>query len=137
MTFENVELVTLSACNTAFGSDATGKEVDSLATFIELRGAKSIMATLWSVADQSTSLLMSEFYRLHKENPQISKAEAMQKAQIEMIDGKLKSDGNPVGCRSGVFVSGNSEQAKFNCHSKAPFAHPFYWSPFILIGNWR
>ncbi len=139
MKFGNVELVTLSACNTAFGSDgdSTGKEVDSLATFIELRGAKSVMATLWSVADESTQLLMSEFYRLHKENPSITKAGAMQRAQVEMIEGKLKSSGKSAGCRSETVRLDGSAQEKFKCDANAPFAHPFYWSPFVLIGNWR
>lgn len=137
MKFGDVELVTLSACNTAFGDDSTGKEVDSLATFIELRGAKAILATLWSVSDDSTQLLMSEFYRLHKENPNITKAEAMQKAQAEMISGKLKASGKSAGCRSEIVNSGNLKQTAYKCDANAPYSHPFYWSPFILIGNWR
>lgn len=135
MRFGNVELVTLSACNTAFGSDSTGKEVDSLATFIELRGAKAIIATLWSVSDDSTQLLMSEFYRLHKENPTLTKAKAMQKAQIEMVEGKLKSNGKGAGCRAEII--GQKNGTSFKCDANAPYSHPFYWSPFVLIGNWR
>ncbi len=139
MKFGNVELVTLSACNTAFGSggDSTGKEVDSLATFIELRGAKSVMATLWSVADESTQLLMSEFYRLHKENPKLTKVEAMQTAQKSMIEGKLKASGKQTGCRSEIVSLSGTKQTEFKCNAAAPFAHPYFWSPFILIGNWR
>lgn len=45
------------------------------------KGAKAILATLWSVADESTQLLLSEFYRLRKENPGLTKAEALQLAQ--------------------------------------------------------
>lgn len=138
MRFGNVELVTLSACNTAFGNgDSSGKEVDSLATFIELRGAKAILATLWSVADESTQLLMSEFYRLHKENPQMTKSKAMRLAQKEMIEGKLKSSERQTGCRSGVVKLDGAKQTEFKCDAAAPFSHPFYWSPFVLIGNWR
>ncbi len=136
MRFGNVELVTLSACNIAFGSDSTGKEVDSLATFIELRGAKAIIATLWSVSDDSTQLLMSEFYRLHKENPTLTKAKAMQKAQTEMIEGKLKSNGKGAGCRAEIIRQKNGNTS-FKCDTNAPYSHPFYWSPFVLIGNWR
>ncbi len=42
------------------------------------------------MADESTSLVMSEFYRLHKGNLQITKAEALQQAQLAMIEGRLK-----------------------------------------------
>lgn len=137
MDFSDVELVTLSACNTAFGGEANGKEVDSLATFIEMRGAKAVMATLWAVADESTQILMSEFYRLHKANPQITKAEAMQAAQKAMIEGRLKSSGKQTGCRSEVVKFGGAKQIEFKCNANAPFAHPYFWSPFVLIGNWR
>lgn len=147
LNFTDVELVTLSACNTAFGNasnqaltENNGKEVDSLATFIENRGAKAILATLWSVSDESTSLLMSEFYRLHKENPKITKAEAMQKAQVAMIEGKLKSTVEDTFKKRevGVFKVGkDTTQPPFKIDENAPFAHPYYWSPFVLIGNWR
>ncbi len=148
LNFTDVELVTLSACNTAFGNSSgktelaenNGKEVDSLATFIENRGAKAILATLWSVSDESTSLLMSEFYRRHKVNPEITKAEAMQKAQIAMIEGKLKPNvkadlkNRDVGI---LKVGKDLNQPPFKTDENAPFAHPYYWSPFVLIGNWR
>ena len=147
LNFTDVELVTLSACNTAFGNasnqtltENNGKEVDSLATFIENRGAKAILATLWSVSDESTSLLMSEFYRLHKENPKITKAEAMQRAQIAMIEGKLKPTTKDATKNRdvGVFkVDKDTTQPPFKTDENAPFAHPYYWSPFVLIGNWR
>ena len=147
LNFTDVELVTLSACNTAFGNasnqtltENNGKEVDSLATFIENRGAKAILATLWSVSDESTSLLMSEFYRLHQENPKITKAKAMQRAQIAMIEGKLKSTSkdNLKNRDVGVFKVGkDTTQPPFKTDENVPFAHPYYWSPFVLIGNWR
>lgn len=138
-----IELVTLSACNTGFGGisniSADNKSVDSLAKFIEGRGAKSVIASLWAVQDESTSLLMGAFYRLRKENPNMSKAEAMQTAQKMMIGGELKPTRNSKDDRSGV--RGKNENApntpKFTVDPKKPFAHPIFWSPFILIGNWR
>jgi CHAT domain-containing protein len=110
--FDDVELVTLSACKTAVDSDSSGKEVESLAGAIQTKGGRTVMATLWDVVDASTSLLMSNFYRLKKQNPRLTKAEALQKAQIEMIQGVGQTN-------------------------KARFAHPYYWSPFVLLGNWR
>ncbi|MEP6925231.1 MAG: CHAT domain-containing protein [Pyrinomonadaceae bacterium] len=145
--FTDVELVTLSACNTAFGNatnkgETNGKEVDSLAAFIENRGAKAVMATLWSVADESTELLMAEFYRLHKENPNMTKAEAMQQAQIEMIAGKLKpstAENQKSAEASAKRRGGDSldDGAPFAFDAHKPYAHPYFWSPFMLIGNWR
>lgn len=139
-----IELVTLSACNTGFGGisgiSEDNKAIDSLAAFIESRGAKSVIATLWAVNDESTALLMSEFYRLRKENPNITKAEAMQTAQKMMISGELKPSKNGTKSdRSGVmFQNENKPNApKFTADPNKPFAHPYFWSPFILIGNWR
>lgn len=137
ISFGGVDLITLSACNTAFADESNGKEVDSLAEAIQAKSGKAILATLWSVADESTSLLMSEFYRLRKENPNLTKAEAMQAAQKSMIAGKLKSSGKTAGCRSGVVKLDGVAQTEFKCDKDAPFSHPYFWSPFVLIGNWR
>jgi CHAT domain-containing protein len=97
-----IELLVLSACQTATG--------DRLATLglagIAVRaGARSTVASLWSVSDQATVTLMTNFYReLAKDN--ITKAEALRQAQIST----LKNDA---------------------------FSHPFFWSAFILVGNWQ
>lgn len=147
MNLNGVELVTLSACNTGFGglqnnqilTENNGKEVDSLAQFIELRGAKSVMATLWSVADESTAILMGEFYKLQKENQTATKAEILRQAQLELLYGKYTPEQAIDKNRSESVRFGASAKTmpKFVKDEKAPFAHPFYWSPFVLIGNWR
>jgi CHAT domain-containing protein len=67
----------------------------------------------------------------------MTKAEAMQSAQKEMIEGKLKSSGNVAGCRSDAIDLGNGSTIPFKCDANAPFSHPYFWSPFVLIGNWR
>ena len=62
--FGGVELLTLSACNTATGgSGANGKEVEGFGVLAQRQGAKAVVASLWPVADTSTKLLMQEFYR--------------------------------------------------------------------------
>jgi CHAT domain-containing protein/tetratricopeptide (TPR) repeat protein len=126
--FGDVELITLSACNTAFADESNGKEVDSLAEAIQTKSGKAVLATLWSVADTSTSLLMSEFYRLRKENPQLTKAEALQRAQQEMVAGKMK----PSQTRGE-----RRDTSEADAETATDYTHPYYWSPFILIGNWR
>ena len=112
--FRGVELLTLSACETALGggADANGREVEGLGALAQQRGARAVMATLWPVADASTGLLMQQFYRLRAEDGAISKAEALRQAQLALLTGRIRHE------------------------SGAPFAHPFFWAPFILMGNW-
>lgn len=137
ISFGGVELVTLSACNTAFGTNSTGREIDSLADIIQAKSGKAVLATLWSVSDESTSMLMSEFYRIRKELPSAGKAGAIQDVQKQLIAGKLKVP--PA--RAELFRPKSTPVAadlpKFVFDPAKPFAHPYYWSPFILIGNWR
>ncbi len=75
---------------------------------------------------------MTEFYRIKKANPTMNKAEAIRLAQKEMIDGKITSNG----CRAETFAGG-PKQTEFKCDPNAPFSQPYFWSPFVLIGNWR
>lgn len=98
---EPIELMVLSACQTAEGDD---RATLGLAGMAIRSGARSTLATLWAVNDESTAVLMSEFYK-ELENTGISKAQALRQAQITVL--------------------------------KDPqFSHPFFWSPFVLIGNW-
>jgi len=143
----DVELVTLSACNTGYGGVETkktltennGKEVDSLAQFIELRGAKAVMASLWAVVDESTALMMTEFYRLRRTNPTWSKAEALRQAQLELLNGEIKAAPSAKGKRSDAIALDDSapNTPHFKPDPTRPFAHPNYWASFVLIGNWR
>ena len=137
--FAGVELLVLSACQTAVGEpDASGKEVESFGVIAQQNGAKAVMATLWSVADDSTALLMAEFYRIKKESPGISKSGALQLAQESLRKGKYSAD-KTLQKRAEPFADTGSKtnQPAFVTDPKAPYAHPFYWSPFVLIGNWR
>jgi CHAT domain-containing protein len=143
LSFGGVELLTLSACDTAVvEKDSSGKEIEGFGYVAQQKGAKAILATLWSVADESTSLLMSEFYRLRKENPRLTKAEALQMAQREMIDGKLSpAAGSAGGLDRGAELAGDAQRSpdgpKFSYDKSKPYAHPYFWSPFVLIGNWK
>jgi len=116
ISFSDVELLTLSACNTALSIPGDGREVDGLGILAQRKGAKAVMATLWSVYDPSTSLLMQTFYRNWTTGLPLSKAEALRRAQLGLLRGGADQP-----------ASG----------SKLPYAHPYYWAPFILIGNWQ
>ncbi len=146
MNLQGVDLLTLSACETAVGniskgSSGNGAEVDSLGEIVQQLGAASVVASLWPVSDSSTQLLMKEFYRIRAAHPELGKASALQQAQRELLQADVKSVTVGVGSR-GMKLSQNGGASSvalmpFITNPQAPFAHPFYWAPFILIGNWR
>jgi CHAT domain-containing protein/predicted negative regulator of RcsB-dependent stress response len=96
-----IDLLVLSACDTAAGDDRATLGLAGLAV---KSGARATLATLWPVKDKAAALLMDRFYH-HISEPGISKAEALQKAQVEII-------------------------------TETDFNHPFFWSTFVLVGNW-
>jgi CHAT domain-containing protein/tetratricopeptide (TPR) repeat protein len=113
-----LELLMLSACQTAAGNRRATLGMAGVAI---RSGASSTVATLWSVDDQSTSRLVEAFYRNLKraiEQPDgTTKVQALRQAQLALLGNKLPSDAaeNAVG---------------------KDFSHPYYWAPFILLGNW-
>src|ERR1051326_946271 len=79
-----VDLVTLSACETAIGDkEPDGTEVTTLAKAFSDAGATTVLASLWSVGDESTKELMMEFYRQLANGA--SKAAALQAAEIKLL----------------------------------------------------
>lgn len=80
---ESNQLVVLSACNTSMGKSATGVELISLSRAFAVAGAPTTVATLWPVDDESTKIIMINFYDGLKKG--LSKAEAMRKAQVALI----------------------------------------------------
>jgi CHAT domain-containing protein len=79
---EPVELLTLSACQTAAGDDRAALGLAGVAV---KAGARSALATLWFVNDQASATLMSEFYTQLAGDRSISKARALQVAQQKML----------------------------------------------------
>ena len=142
--FAGVDLFTLSACATALGGGGDGKEIESFAMIAQNNGAKAVVASLWPVADESTKALMQTFYRLREAKKGTSKAEALQHAQLTLLQGK-HGDGSLSGTRSASAVLPKDASASdskpvegvFPHDEAAPYAHPYYWAPFILIGNWQ
>jgi CHAT domain-containing protein/tetratricopeptide (TPR) repeat protein len=117
--FDNVKLLVLSACQTGVGGN--GEEIDGFGELAQQSGATSVIASLWPVADESTKDLMVNFYRIMKEGKVTSKIEALRQAQLELAG--LKD-----------LLSKNKGQT---ARRKTKYSHPYYWGPFILIGNWR
>ncbi|HZG52168.1 MAG TPA: CHAT domain-containing protein [Pyrinomonadaceae bacterium] len=139
--FGGVELLTLSACDTATGgTGADGKEVESFAVHAQRQGAKSVMASLWPVADASTKQLMQSFYRIRNAQPGMLKAEALRRAQVSLLRGEATDLVGGIerrGLLKGAPQRGVEGGAPSAVGAKTDFAHPFFWAPFILIGNWR
>ncbi len=132
--FTNTELLTLSACNTAVsGSAGDGREVDGLGILAQQKGAKSVVATLWAVNDESTGILMQNFYRLWITNAGMPKAEALRQGQLDFLHGNVAA--KPTSGPRGFVPDKSDEQVMPD--PLAPYTRPYYWAPFILIGNWN
>ncbi len=131
-----VQLLTLSACNTGVGD---GAEVEGFGALAQRQGAKAVIASLWPVADTSTSLLMQELYRIRESSSGKTKLEALQEAQLELLRGKVNAE--PLNAAARALIHDEPEEAKphappFPYDPKAPFSHPYFWAPFFLMGNW-
>jgi len=122
----NADLVVLSACETAVGSDelGTGVEILGLGFQIQQAGAKATLASLWPVSDGGTQVLMTAFYSALAAGK--TKAEALQLAQLALITGNSDAVGLP---RGGFVLDDIPDEVV------SGLAHPHYWAPFILIGN--
>lgn len=100
--FNNIELLVLSACETATGDK---RATLGLAGVAVRAGAGSTLATLWSVNDTSTTVFMSEFYRQLTTDRKATKAEVLRRTQIKLLNSDV-------------------------------YNLPYYWAPFVLLGNW-
>lgn len=137
--FGNLDLLTLSACETALWSDdSRGREIEGLGTLAQNKGARAVMATLWEVADCSTAVFMEQFYR-NRQLHNSTKLDALQQTQLAFIRGQLSDTALPECTSRGVSLVPDSEETDevFTPSATAPFSHPYYWAPFILMGNWQ
>lgn len=80
----NADLVTLSACKTGLGQRVAGEGVIGLSRAFINAGARAVLVSLWEVPDESTSLLMGEFYQLLSLG--VDKVEALKKAKRYLRD---------------------------------------------------
>ena len=98
---DRVDLLVLSACQTAAGDERAALGLAGVAV---KAGARSALASLWSIGDESTARLIAEFYR-------------------QLGDG----NGKAAALRGAQLLLRNDER----------YAHPAYWAPFLMIGDWR
>jgi CHAT domain-containing protein len=111
--FGDVDLLTLSACETAYVQPATdGRVLESFATATQEVGVRSVIGTLWPISDQTTPIFMRQFYMLSTKHG-ISRDVALVQAQRSLLESAqtAKADGNLL----------------------RDYSHPYYWAPFVLL----
>lgn len=139
--FGHLDLLVLSACSTGSGfldrAQIDGREVGSLATFAMQRGAKSVLVSLWDVSDASTAALMAEFYRNYSKG--LPKSEALKSAQLSLLRGARNAQLAAPAPRSESIRRPNTFEIPpyVAARGESAWAHPYYWAPFVLHGNWR
>ena len=121
-----VELLILSACRTALGNREAELGFAGLAV---QAGVKSALGSLWTVSDEGTLGLMSNFYQQLKTAP--IKAEALRQAQLSMLRGEVYLE-------DGQLISGEYKTPLPEVLAdigNQDLSHPYYWSGFTMIGN--
>jgi CHAT domain-containing protein len=127
----NVDLIVLSACETGLGGQfGNGEEVLGLGYVFQEKGARAVLASLWTVDDGGTQVLMNAFYEQLKSG-NVAKVEALRQAQIALINANNKTVSN--GKRSSIEIEALNSGVTPNTVNR--LNHPYYWAPFILIGN--
>jgi CHAT domain-containing protein len=132
----NLQLVALSACETALGGTGQdGTEIAGISFYFLNKGAKAVMASLWAVNDGSTSLLMQQFYKnLSTDKQPSTKAEALRQAQLSLLTKQVSAQDAPQRSDAEVILDPKPD-AQLPRSRTPDFSHPYYWAPFILIGN--
>jgi CHAT domain-containing protein len=100
-------LVMLSACETGLGKEKRGEGVMGLTRAFMYAGAPTVGVSLWSVADKSTADLMTDFYQ-------------------RLLSTSATST-----------TSGALRGAQLAMISGKKYSAPFYWAPFVLVGDWN
>jgi CHAT domain-containing protein len=140
---QDVHLVILSACETGKGGTTAenrnraeiGSEVAGLSSYFigdpDIR-AKAVLSSLWKVSDNSTALMMQQFYTHISQG--MTKAQAIRAVQQDFIDAKLTPTTAANLNRSEDFKAEIPPEVR-SLNTPTNFRHPYYWAPFILIGN--
>jgi CHAT domain-containing protein/tetratricopeptide (TPR) repeat protein len=103
----NPALVMLSACETGLGKEKRGEGVIGLTRAFMYAGAPTVGVSLWSVADKSTAELMTDFYKRY------------------------------LASTASASASASMRDAQLSMISAKKYSAPFYWAPFVLVGEWR
>jgi CHAT domain-containing protein len=132
----NVDLVTLSACETGLGQSTGGEGMIGLQRAFQVAGARACVSSLWSVDDAATQCLMNEFYkRLWDKDHPVGKLEALRQAQLEMLRRYDPRAEKLVDRGRGIELDPASSETASNRGGDR--LSPKYWAAFELSGDWR
>ena len=123
--FPVVQLLVLSACQTALGDPNAELGFAGLAV---QSGAKAALASLWSVSDDGTLVLMVSFYQQLKAASM--KAEALRQTQMAMLRGQTHPQKSATGT-----IAQRTVASELLAAANTDLSHPYYWAAFTLIGN--
>ena len=127
----HTDLVVLSACETGVGGirDGDGREILGFGYLMQEAGAAAAIASLWQVSDGGTQTLMNAFYRALKNG--YSKTESLQRAQQALIT----RDESVLDVQRNATIEVIDTRTRQALSQRDDLSHPYYWAPFILIGN--
>jgi CHAT domain-containing protein len=112
----DADWVVLSACNSAAGNGAGAEAVSGLGLAFFYAGTRAVLATEWPVETSSARALTTALFRHDAEDPAAGRAEALRRAELDLIDGPGA-------------VDPSTGSAAFS------YAHPIFWAAFALIGE--
>jgi CHAT domain-containing protein len=136
----DAELVTLSACESGLGPSGGAEGYLGFGQAFLLAGARSVVLSLWQVDDTATALLMQRFYqnllgkRTDLKAP-LTKAEALREAKQWLQTLTSEQVAEKVARLPKLERGGERKRDVKSSDPQRPFAHPYYWSAFILIGD--
>jgi CHAT domain-containing protein len=110
----NADWVVLSACNTAAADGVGAEAVSGLGRAFFYAGTRAVLVSNWPVETTSAQALTTSVFRFQTEDPSLTRAEALRRAMLDLIDGP------------GLTAGGRSI---------ASYAHPIFWAPFTLVGD--
>lgn len=152
----NADLVTLSACETALGRKGGGDGLLGFAQAFLTKGSRAVCLSLWKVDDTATALLMTRFYQnLLGKRPGLKQpmGKALALAEAKKWLRELSSDealklsaaatngvvrgsrGKDEDLKLAIPSADSKQPTTAAAISAKPFAHPRFWSAFILIGD--
>jgi len=112
----NADWIVLSACNTGAAAGAGAEAVSGLGRAFFYAGTRAILVSMWPVETSSAKELTTELFNFQKEDQSLSRARALQKSILELIDNQVLKE-----ALTGKVI--------------ASYAHPFFWAPFIIVGD--
>lgn len=111
----DADWVVLSACNTAAADGAGAEAISGLGRAFFYAGSRALLVTYWPVETTSAKAITTGLFERQVENPRLSRAQALQRTLVDMIDHGARYD--------------SSGKVLFT------YAHPFLWAPFSIVGD--